>query len=210
MNKYLLGLMMLASSFHTNAVDLTLLLGYQLNSDFKISDISDQPDPTDPLMTKPGSTLKIDEGTAFGLALDFLLDNNPSQRIGAWVSYQQSSFGSEAGLDDDKMDITHVHFTAMSYFPKGKWEPFALLGIGAGHFAPKDSSMNTVTRFSAQIAGGANYKFTESILLRLEARYIPTFFGGSSTVFCDGGCTVSVKSSVYNQFQANVGLQFRF
>jgi opacity protein-like surface antigen len=209
MNRSLLMLALSCFSLPVTATDITLLYGQQFNSDFEVSSAENLPSglQSNPV---PGEKIQLDNGAVFGLAVDFIFANNPDQRIGFFLSRQQSGFDSSAALTDDDIDITHIHFTAMNYYPSGKWEPFALLGLGAANFAPKDNTLKNVTRFSGQIAGGTNYRFSENALLRLELRWIPTFFGGSTTVFCDGGCTVSVTSSVYSQLQANIGLQYRF
>ena len=98
----------------------------------------------------------------------------------------------------------------MNYYPSGKSEPFVAAGVGGGYFSTADKSLKDVTVFSAQIAGGTNYKLTDNLLLRLEARWIASFFNGGSAMFCSGGCAIAVKSEVHNQFQANIGLQYRF
>lgn len=191
------------------ATDVTLLAGYQFNSDFEIG-VSDPDTAGAAIEGEPGDDLALDGGPVFALALDFVFNNNPNQRIGLFVSHHQAEFESGAGLVDRDMDITHVHFTAMNYYPNGRWEPFVLAGLGAGIYSPADNSLKDTTEFSAQIAGGTNYKISENLLLRLEARWIPTFFNGSYAGFCSGGCTVVLKSDTYSEVQANIGLQFRF
>jgi opacity protein-like surface antigen len=205
---FLLPIVLLSAS-KSLAADLTLLAGYQYNSDFEIA--QSEGELATPLSVgEPGDDLALDGGAAIGLAMDFVFNGNPDQRIGFFVSHHQTQFESGAGLRDEDMDITHVHFTAMNYYPSGNWEPFVLAGIGAAFFSPGDSSLKDTTKFSAQIAGGANYKLSDNLLLRLEARWIPTFFNGSSAGICSGGCTIALKSEMYSQFQTNIGLQFRF
>jgi opacity protein-like surface antigen len=192
-----------------SAADLTLLVGYQANDNFELSD-SIYPSPNGQDLGEPGDDVDLGGGTALSVAVDFVFNNDPNARIGFFVTRHEGEFESGAGLEDVKMDVTHVHFTAMNYYPSGNWERFVLAGIGAGIFSPADNSLNDDTLFSAQIGGGANYKFSENLLLRFEARWIPTFFNGSASGFCSGGCTIALKSDVYHQYQANVGLQFRF
>ena len=108
------------------------------------------------------------------------------------------------------MDVTHVHFTSMAYYPTGNWEPFVMAGLGAAHFSPSDSTLDDTTRFSMQIGGGTNYRLTDNFLLRLDVRWIGTFFNGSGSALCSGGCTIEVDSDVYSQVQGNLGLMYRF
>ena len=209
MSRTLVSFVLLLISMHASATDITLLFGNQFNSDFEVSSAENLPSGA-PTSVVPGATIQLDDGSAIGLAVDYVFKKDTTQRIGFFLTHHKSSFDSGAELDNDDVDITHLHFTAMSYFPNGNWEPFALLGLGAGNFKPKDGTLKTVTRVSAQIAAGGNYKFSDNMLLRVELRWIPTFFGNSTSVFCDGGCTVAVTSSIYSQVQANIGLQYRF
>ena len=159
------------------AVDLTLLAGYQYNADFEFSDeVEDLPDGS--AGTEAGDDLGLDGGGALGLALDFEFMGNENQRIGLFLSHHQASFERASGLEDRDMDITHLHFTGMSYYPRGNWEHFVMAGLGATLFDPADSTLKDTTRFSAQIAGGTNYRLTDNLLLRLEARWLPAFFNG--------------------------------
>jgi opacity protein-like surface antigen len=197
------ALLLCAGSPAANAVDLTLLAGYQFNADFELN--------TDPGTTADaGGDIELDDGASFGVALDFVFNGNPDQRLGLFVSRQQTEFDPRAGLADDGMAITHLHFTGTSYYPAGNWEPFVTAGIGAAFVSPDDASLRDSTRFSAQIGAGANYRLGDTLLLRFELRWLPTFFDGGASGICSGGCSIALKSDTYSQLQANLGLQFRF
>jgi outer membrane protein W len=202
-------LALLAYGIPSQALDITLLAGYQFNNDFEVAAYSGRP-PTTAHTGTPGDDVPLDDSSAFGLAVDFVFEENQTKRIGFFASHQQTEFDDNAGLADRDIDVTHLHFTAMSYYPDGKMEPFVLAGVGAGIFNPKDSSLKDVTKFSAQLATGFNYRLFDSLLLRFDVRWIPTFFNGSSSGFCNGGCTIAISSDTYNQIQANAGLMFRF
>jgi opacity protein-like surface antigen len=209
MIKYLLLALGLILGSQVQATDLTLLAGYQFNTDFELSDsVNDASDAHE--LGEPGDDLELDGGAVLSLAVDFVFDHHPDQRIGFYLSHHQAQFDASAGLEDEGMDITHLHFTAMNYYPRGNWEPFVLAGIGVAHFSPDDKTLSSDTRVSAQIGAGANYKMSENLLLRLEARWIPTFFNGSSSGICSGGCIIALQSDTYSQVQANIGLQYRF
>ena len=183
-------------SLTANAVDLTLLWGYTVSAEFE--------------NVETETAVKVDESANYALAIDFPFQGKANQRWGCYLSHQQTGFSSEAELLDSDLSITHLQFTAMTLWPQGRWEPFLLLGVGGAHFSPSDSTLSNVTRISGQIAGGTNFKVSEHFLLRLGARWVPTFFSGSSAVFCNGGCTVGVSSSVWSQGVVDLGLQFRF
>ncbi len=210
MKRLLLIAGLLAMTLTTQATDLTLLTGYQFNTDFEISTLDHFPPILPPLTGEPGDSVALEEGSSFGLAMDFVFKNNPDQRIGFFISRQQTDFESNAGLLDASMDVTHVHFTGMNYYPRGKMEYFVLLGIGVGFYSPGDKTLDDETRLSAQIGAGANYKFSNSLLLRMDIRWLPTFFNVGGAAFCDGGCTIKLSSNVYNQVQVNIGLMYRY
>lgn len=192
------------------ATDITLLTGYQFNTDFEIVSANLLPPEVGTTTGEPGDDVELDDGAAFSLAVDFVFEEQQTKRIGFYVSHQQTQFDSNAGLSNPDMDVTHVHFTAMSYYPDGNMEPFVLAGVGAGFFSPQDSTLKDETKFSAQIGAGTNYRFTDSLLLRMDVRWLTTFFDSSGAAFCSGGCTIAVSSRTYSQVQANIGLMYRF
>lgn len=178
------------------AVDLSVLVGYQVSAEFENVD-------TD-------TAVKVDETPTLALAVDFPFQGKEDQRWGFYLSHQETAFSNEAQLADSDLTITHLQFTAMTLWPQGRLEPFILLGVGGVHFSPSDSTLDKVTRISGQIAGGVNVKLTEHLLLKFDARWIPTFFNGSNAVFCNGGCTIGVSSTVWSQGGVDAGLMFRF
>lgn len=192
------------------ATDITLLTGYQFNTDFEIVAANQLPPDVEPGTGEPGDDVELDDSAAFSLAVDFVFEQDQTKRIGFYVSHQQTEFDSNAGLNNRDMDVTHVHFTAMSYYPNGNMEPFVMAGLGAGFFSPKDSTLDDETKLSAQIGVGTNYRFSDSMLLRFDVRWLGTFFNGSGAAFCSGGCVIAVSSDTYSQVQANIGLMYRF
>ena len=193
-------------SVPARAVDISLLAGFQISSDFEVEVESEEDEDAE----DDGERIQVDDSVAYALAVDFPLGGEGSnERLGLYLSHQRTGFSSEAELDDSDLSITHLHFTAQTLWPSGRWEPYLLLGIGAAYFSPAASSLSSNTFFSGQIAGGTSYGITDNIRLRFGARWIPTFFSGSSAVFCNGGCRVAVKSSLWNQGTLELGLQFR-
>jgi len=210
MDRFLLSIACLGLCLPAFATDVTLLTGYQYNSNFEIVSADELPPVVSPNTGEPGDDVELDDSAAFSLAVDFVFEQQQTKRIGFYVSHQQTEFDSNAGLTDSDIDVTHLHFTAMSYYPQDRLEPFVLAGIGAGFFSPKDSSLEDETKFSAQVGAGTNYRFTENLLLRLDVRWLATFFDSNGAAFCSGGCVIGVSSQAYSQVQANIGLMFRF
>lgn len=187
------------------AADLNLLVGQQFNRDLEIAESA-----PDTIPGRPGDSVELDDAGAFTLGLDIPLAGEPDARLGAMLTYSSSEFGGNAGLADDSLDVTHLHFTGTRYYFRDNWEPFVMAGIGAAFFSPGDASLDSNTRLSGHIAGGTNYRLGRNLLVRLEARWLATFFNSAVEGICSGGCAVAFESEVYSQFQLNIGLQFRF
>jgi hypothetical protein len=75
---------------------------------------------------------------------------------------------------------------------------------------PQGEGLSTETRFSLSIGGGAKFFITEHLGLRLDARGIFTALNSNATVFCSGGCAISVQSSGFMQGELGAGLVLRF
>ncbi len=210
MSRLYASILLLTCSLPALATDITLLTGYQFNTDFEVVSANQLPPEVEPRTGEPGDDIELDDGAAFSLAVDFVFEQQQTKRIGFYLSYQQTQFDSNAGLEDKDMDVTHLHFTAMSYYPSGRMEPFVMAGLGAGFFSPKDSTLKDETKFSAQIGAGTNYRFSDKVLLRMDVRWLGTFFDSNGAAFCSGGCVIAVSSDTYSQVQANIGLMYRF
>ncbi len=89
--------------------------------------------------------------------------------------------------------------------------PFAVAGIGLTHF-DSHGILSFDNRFSYNIGGGVKYLLTRQVALRSELRYSPSRTTTASTVFCDPflGCFTTPVSNHAQQWQANIGLEFRF
>jgi opacity protein-like surface antigen len=202
-------LFLFSTSLPSRAMDITLMVGQQFNSDVEASAFEDR-QPSQPFGTATSEKdVEFEDGAVVSLTLDFVFNDHPNQRIGFYASRQRTSLDSVPGLGRDNLDVTHIHFTAMNYYPSGKLEPYILAGVGAGLFSPDDPTLSSETQFSAQLGAGTNYQLSTNLLLRFDVRWIPTFFDSGGSAFCDGGCRIQLKSEVYNQVQANLGLLFR-
>lgn len=89
--------------------------------------------------------------------------------------------------------------------------PFVVGGIGVTHFDSK-GILSFDNRFSYNLGGGVKYLFAPPLALRAELRWSPSRTTSSSTVFCDPflGCFTTSVSSHAEQWQANIGIEFRF
>ena len=159
---------------------------------------------------EPGDDIALDGGAALGVAVDWVYRGEADKRVGLFLSHSEGEFDAAAGLSDPDMSSTHLHFTGTSYYPVGRWERFVQAGLGVTYYSPDDDTLEDDTRFSLQLAAGANYRLSERFLFRLEARWIPAVLSSDAAGLCSGGCTIAIKSEFYSQFQLNAGLMLRY
>lgn len=208
LRKHIVSICLVACCFPAWAAELALLGGVQFNADLEVVDEPAMQTNGEPVA---GEDVEVDTKVAFGAELDFVLNRHPDQRFGFFFSHMQTEFDSVSGISDNDLAISHLHLTFKNYYPQGTWRHFVLGGLGVTHVAPEDNSLSSKERFSGQLAFGTNYALSKRLALRAEARWIATFFDDStSSVFCNGGCVVTVRSEVYNQVLANLGLVFNF
>jgi opacity protein-like surface antigen len=89
--------------------------------------------------------------------------------------------------------------------------PFAVGGIGFTHF-DSYGILSFSNRFSYNLGGGVKYLLARQVAVRSELRWSPSRTTTASTVFCDPslGCFTTPISNHAEQWQANIGLEFRF
>lgn len=89
--------------------------------------------------------------------------------------------------------------------------PFAVGGLGFTHF-DSHGILSFSNRFSYNLGGGVKYLFAPQVAARAELRWSPSRTTTASTTFCDPfiGCFTTPIDNHAQQWQANIGLEFRF
>ncbi len=85
--------------------------------------------------------------------------------------------------------------------------------LGVTLFDPKPSGVDSLTRFSLGLGGGARAFISERLGLRFEGRAFATLVenrGGGAAFSSDEGLSVAVSSDLLVQFVFNLGAFFRF
>ena len=83
-------------------------------------------------------------------------------------------------------------------------------GVGFTYMSPDIDGLDSELRASFSLGIGLEYKLTERLAARLEGRMLATLFNNNSTIFCSGGCTITVNGNMITQFEALAGLRVRF
>jgi len=163
--------------------------------------------------TQTGGSLSFDDTSSYGIMLDF------KQAEDSWIelyfSRQQTRLRADQGLFVGTplfdVDIEYYHLGGTYGAASGMVRPFVVGTVGATRMDPKEAGLQSETKFSLSLGGGARFYLTKHVGLRLDARWFGTFIGGSGSVFCSGGaCLVEVQGDVLSQFTANAGVILAF
>jgi opacity protein-like surface antigen len=163
--------------------------------------------------TQTGGSLSFDDTSSYGIMLDF------KQAEDSWIelyfSRQQTRLRTDQGLFVGTplfdVDIEYYHIGGTYGAASGMVRPFVVGTVGATRMDPKEAGLQSETKFSLSLGGGARFYLTKHVGLRLDARWFGTFIGGSGSVFCSGGaCLVEVQGDMLSQFTANAGVILAF
>jgi opacity protein-like surface antigen len=160
-----------------------------------------------------GATLDVGEGGSLGLVLG--LPDTPETRYELFYGFQQTkvtgggTFGGETLFD---LDIHYLHLGGTYMFRGDKVRPFLSGGLGATHFVPHGSGLNSKTYFSLSLGGGVKVPITDHVGLRFEGRGFLTILPDTTEIFCvsSGGaaCVVNVQGDVLGQILLMAGVTF--
>jgi len=163
--------------------------------------------------TNTGNQISLDESGSYGLVLDVDLD--PDRQIEIYLSRQSTTLSADGTFTGNPLfDLTveyyHVGGLYLIDVQNDRVRPFVSGTLGLTRMNPQGEGLSTETRFSLAIGGGVKLFITDHLGLRLDARGIFTALNSSGTVFCSGGCAISVQSSGFVQGELGAGLVFRF
>ncbi len=157
----------------------------------------------------------MDESSAYGLIFNGRVEANTQWEF--LLGRQSTSVDTEGQFvgGDIDIDVDYIHLGGTYLFETDNIRPFIALTLGATRFDPDVSGFGSETKFSASLGGGWQFKATERLGVRVEARAFTTFIDSDSDLFCQsdsGGasCLITIKSSTLTQWEARAGLVFRF
>ncbi len=203
MFKYYFHVILLACFISPNLVSATELIpinAYRASGDFE--------------EINSGTTLDVDDNTAYGFVLNFDAESNTQYEV--LYSYQSSRLRSGTTFPSNilfDIDITYLHGGGIKLFPiNDTTSSYVGAGLGVTQFNPDFSGYSTETKFSLSLSGGIKKMFTKSLGLRAGLNWYATPVNSGSSIFCgsESGCTVRFRGDVFSQFDASIGLVLKF
>lgn len=159
----------------------------------------------------------IEGGESWGINFGFLI--NRHMAIELMYSTQDTELvDNDFFLDFDfdldvllDLEVEYLHAGFVYTWTPGQIEPFVGVSIGATRFLPDLSGLDSVTRPSLSLGGGANIMFSEHFGLRLEARGFFTLIDTDEDLFCNPfSCFEEDVDDTMTQFEGRAGFLFRF
>ena len=162
------------------------------------------------------ASLELDDSAAFGLILN--IDESANTQWEILYSLQTTEADttglpiSGAPLD---IDVHYIQGGGTYLFDGNAARPFLAATIGASHFEPGLSGVDSETFFAFSIGTGLQIRPNERFGIRLEARGYGTLLNSESDLFCQSGpagamCAVRVEGNLLWQWHAFAGFTFRF
>ena len=181
-----------------NNFEITPFVGYLAGGEFE--------DPTD------SSDRDLDAGTDFGIIMDAAAD--------WWRHYEMLYLRQSTTLDGVEpfdLDVEYLQFGGTVSYPDTEYThviPYFGMTVGAARFSPDAAGLNDETKFAFTIGGGLRIPINERFGVRLDLRAFGTVLESDSEFFCVSSsgltCRVQVKSDIFFQYSANLGVTIGF
>lgn len=159
------------------------------------------------------STVNLENGSTFGLAVDIGLDQNTqlelfySQQNTALTSGAFSSLANNIGLT-----LYNYQVGGTAFIEEVGRGLYAVGGIGGTTAKPNRRGLNSETFLSGNLGIGWLVPLGRHVGLRFEARGYGILLNNHSALFCGGttGCTVAIKGNALYEGEVLAGLSMRF
>jgi opacity protein-like surface antigen len=181
-----------------NNWEFTPFLGYMAGGEFE--------DPIDE------SDRDLDAGTSYGLFVDAAAE--------WWRHYEMLYLrqGTQVdGVEEFDMDVEYLQFGGTVSYPDVEAThiiPYFGMTVGAARFSPDQAGLDDETKFAFTVGGGMRVPITDRFGLRLDLRAFATVMDPESDIFCVSSagatCRVKVKSDLFLQYSANLGITVGF
>ena len=201
LNNILLVTLLLLSA-NSYAVEITPLLGYRAGGEF--------------VDTETEQKHTIQSSSSYGLIIGFPYGRGKDLEI--YYSHQSSDLNSvnitlptPTTNANIPLTIDYLHIGGTAPITEEKnFKTFVSGGFGFTYLSPDFAGLQSDLRASLSIGVGVKWPMSQNIALRLEARGLGTLFNSNSTLFCNGGCSLTVNGSLFFQTEVFAGLAIKF
>ncbi|MBK9964367.1 MAG: outer membrane beta-barrel protein [Holophagales bacterium] len=161
-----------------------------------------------------GETYAIESALSWGVAAGISL-GSPNLLVEATYLQQSTRLSAEnpfSGGDGNLHDLrlqTILGGVQWDFSPRARVRPLLSAGVGATFLEGQGGGMST--SFTASLSGGVKLMVSRTIGVRLEARALALFSGGSLRGLCQwSDCLVGLTGWGTLQAEASVGTLFSF
>jgi opacity protein-like surface antigen len=207
MKKLLLvvGLVLLASNAiaQEKKFELTPFGAYRFGGTFNVEESNE--------------TYKLSDSSSYGVMLD-IRQKKQNTQVEIIYSRQQTDASYSAALPDDPNIDVDIQILQIGGTVQGDGDtvrPYLAATIGGTHIVTRAAGKSSDTFWSGSLGVGFQFKPTSRLGIRLEARGYATLVSSNSSIFCESGpeggaCLVQVDGKMLSQFEAILGVVFRF
>jgi hypothetical protein len=159
--------------------------------------------------TSPFASISLKSSAAGSISLDFGLD--AMRQVQIFASYQSTELEATATTPVVPMTVSYLHLGGTNYFEGAVGRgAYVVGGLGITRLAPGLSGLSAEVRPSLNLGLGYQWPISGALSLRAELRGYFTLVNSDSSLFCSGGCVVSIKGDGLTQAEALVGLSYGF
>jgi len=165
-----------------------------------------------------GTSIELDDSASFGLI--FNARHSPDTQWEALYAHQETTadtagLGLGLGGADLDLGIDYLHGGGTYLFDSAWGRPFLSATVGMTRIDVQNAGFDDDVFFSFSMGLGVQFRPTERLGLRLEARGFGTLVDSDTDIFCRTGpdenvCAVRIDGDVMWQMEAIAGVVFRF
>jgi hypothetical protein len=158
-----------------------------------------------------GKTWELTEGPAYAVAADFGIDRRTQWEL--FISHRNSALkasGFSPAANNIGLGITYYHLGGTYFVEEVGRGVYVVGGLGVTNFNPRETNLNSETRFSLNVGVGYMIPVAKHLGVKLEARGYATLVNSSGGFFCSGGCVVQIEGDLITQAELMAGIVARF
>jgi hypothetical protein len=157
----------------------------------------------------PNSDVDLQGAAALSLSLDWALD--ASRQVQLFVSNQSTELAATGTSPSVPLSVSYLHLGGTNFFEGSIGRGLYVVGgLGVTRLAPSLSGLSAEIKPSMNLGLGYQWPLATALALRFEMRGYFTLINSRSSLFCSGGCVISVKGDALTQAEAMIGLNYTF